>query len=41
MKIGITCYPSVGGSGVIATELGIQMAKRGHEVHFIASSVPF
>lgn len=41
MKIGITCYPSVGGSGIIATELGIQMAKRGHEVHFISSSVPF
>src|SRR5699024_4361969 len=41
MKIGITCYPSVGGSGVIATELGIQMARRGHEVHFISSSVPF
>lgn len=41
MKIGITCYPSVGGSGVIATELGIQMAERGHEVHFISSSVPF
>ncbi|CEA00215.1 GDP-mannose-dependent alpha-(1-6)-phosphatidylinositol monomannoside mannosyltransferase [Jeotgalicoccus saudimassiliensis] len=41
MKIGITCYPSVGGSGVIATELGLQMARRGHEVHFISSSVPF
>lgn len=41
MKIGITCYPSVGGSGIIATELGIQMAKRGHEVHFITSNVPF
>lgn len=41
MKIGITCYPSVGGSGIIATELGIQMARRGHEVHFITSNVPF
>lgn len=41
MKLGIVCYPSVGGSGIIATELGIQMANRGHEVHFIASSVPF
>ncbi|TVT29551.1 N-acetyl-alpha-D-glucosaminyl L-malate synthase BshA [Salinicoccus cyprini] len=41
MKIGITCYPSVGGSGIIATELGIQMAKKGHEVHFITSNVPF
>ena len=34
MKIGIT-YPSMGGSGIIATELGIKMAERGHEVHFI------
>ncbi|WP_411841821.1 N-acetyl-alpha-D-glucosaminyl L-malate synthase BshA [Salinicoccus sp. HZC-1] len=41
MKIGITCYPSVGGSGIIATELGIQLAERGHEVHFITSNVPF
>ncbi|WP_102345798.1 N-acetyl-alpha-D-glucosaminyl L-malate synthase BshA [Bacillus sp. Marseille-P3661] len=41
MKIGITCYPTVGGSGVIATELGKLLAERGHEVHFIASSVPF
>lgn len=41
MKIGITCYPGVGGSGIIATELGIQMAKKGHEVHFITSKVPF
>lgn len=41
MKIGITCYPGVGGSGIIATELGIQMAQRGHEVHFITSKVPF
>ena len=41
MKIGITCYPSMGGSGVIATELGIKMAERGHEVHFITSNIPF
>src|SRR5699024_5877115 len=41
MKIGITCYPGVGGSGIIATELGIQMAKRGHQVHFITSKMPF
>lgn len=41
MRIGITCYPGVGGSGIIATELGIQMAKRGHQVHFITSKVPF
>lgn len=41
MKIGITCYPSVGGSGIVATELGIQLAKRGHEIHFITSETPF
>lgn len=41
MKLGITCYPSVGGSGIIATELGILMAERGHEVHFITSNMPF
>lgn len=41
MKIGITCYPSVGGSGIIATELGIQLAEIGHEIHFITSNVPF
>ena len=40
-KIGITCYPSVGGSGVIATELGMLLADRGYEVHFITSSLPF
>jgi N-acetyl-alpha-D-glucosaminyl L-malate synthase BshA len=41
LKIGITCYPSVGGSGVIATELGKLLAEKGHKVHFITSSVPF
>lgn len=41
LKIGITCYPTVGGSGVIATELGKMLADRGHEIHFITSSVPF
>ena len=41
LKIGITCYPTVGGSGIIATELGKKLAERGHEVHFITSSVPF
>lgn len=41
MKIGVTCYPSVGGSGIIATELALQMAELGHEIHFISSSVPF
>ncbi|GAB4073596.1 N-acetyl-alpha-D-glucosaminyl L-malate synthase BshA [Barrientosiimonas marina] len=40
-KIGITCYPTVGGSGIIATELGMMMAKDGHEIHFITSSLPF
>lgn len=41
MKIGITCYPSVGGSGIVATELGLQLAKRGHEIHFITSETPY
>ncbi|RNB81663.1 N-acetyl-alpha-D-glucosaminyl L-malate synthase BshA [Brevibacillus fluminis] len=41
MKIGITCYPSLGGSGVVATELGKLLAERGHQVHFISSSMPF
>lgn len=41
MKIGITCYPSMGGSGIIATELGIKLAERGHDVHFITSNIPF
>ena len=41
MKIGITCYPTYGGSGVVATELGIELAERGHQVHFITSSQPF
>ena len=41
MKIGITCYPTYGGSGVVATELGIELAKRGHCVHFISYEVPF
>lgn len=41
MKIGITCYPTYGGSGVIATELGKALALRGHEVHFISYALPF
>lgn len=41
MNIGICCYPSYGGSGVVATELGIQLAQRGHTVHFIANQKPF
>jgi L-malate glycosyltransferase len=40
MKIGITCYPTYGGSGVVGTELGIELATRGHEVHFIAYQQP-
>lgn len=40
MKIGITCYPTYGGSGVVATELGLELASRGHEVHFISYSQP-
>ena len=40
MKVGVVCYPTYGGSGVVATELGIQMAKKGHEVHFITYSQP-
>ncbi len=40
MKIGITCYPTFGGSGVVATELGIALAKRGDEVHFISYALP-
>ena len=40
MKIGITCYPTYGGSGVVATELGMELAARGHEVHFISYAPP-
>jgi N-acetyl-alpha-D-glucosaminyl L-malate synthase BshA len=40
MKIGITCYPTYGGSGVVATEMGKELAHRGHEIHFISSSMP-
>ncbi|MBP93924.1 MAG: N-acetyl-alpha-D-glucosaminyl L-malate synthase BshA [Flavobacteriaceae bacterium] len=40
MKIGIVCYPTFGGSGVVATELGIELSKRGHEVHFITYKQP-
>ncbi|HYE26462.1 MAG TPA: N-acetyl-alpha-D-glucosaminyl L-malate synthase BshA [Clostridia bacterium] len=40
MRIGITCYPTYGGSGVVATELGIELAQRGHDVHFISYSQP-
>src|SRR5271157_3794868 len=40
MRIGITCYPTYGGSGIVATELGLELANRGHEVHFISYSNP-
>lgn len=41
LKIGITCYPSVGGSGILASALGEELARRGHEVHFISYEPPF
>src|SRR5256885_12838855 len=41
MRIGITCYPTYGGSGAVATELGLELARRGHEVHFISYASPF
>jgi len=40
MRIGITCYPTYGGSGIVATELGIELAERGHEVHFVTYANP-
>jgi len=40
MKIGITCYPTYGGSGVVATELGLELAQRGHDIHFISYAQP-
>src|SRR5216683_2378711 len=40
MRIGITCYPTYGGSGVVATELGMELAARGHDVHFISYAAP-
>src|SRR6266508_5561806 len=41
MRIGITCYPTYGGSGAVATELGLELARRGYEVHFISYASPF
>jgi len=41
MRVGIVCYPSVGGSGIVATELAVQLARRGHEIHVISSEIPF
>ncbi len=40
LRIGVTCYPSWGGSGIVATELGLSMAELGHQVHFITQSMP-
>jgi len=40
LKIGITCYPTYGGSGVVATELGKELANRGHEIHFVSYALP-
>jgi N-acetyl-alpha-D-glucosaminyl L-malate synthase BshA len=40
LKIGITCYPTYGGSGIVATELGMELAARGHEIHFISYAHP-
>src|SRR5690606_40280817 len=40
MKIAIVCYPTFGGSGVVATELGLELAKKGHEIHFITYNQP-
>lgn len=41
MKIGITCYPTYGGSGAVATELGLALAERGHDIHFVTYAQPF
>ncbi len=41
VKIGITCYPTYGGSGAVATELGLELAQRGHEIHFVSYDQPF
>jgi L-malate glycosyltransferase len=41
VKIGITCYPTFGGSGAVATELGLLLAERGHEIHFVSYDQPF
>ncbi len=41
MKIGITCYPTVGGSGILATRLGVELAKTGHDIHFITYERPY
>ena len=41
MRIGITCYPTYGGSGAVATELGLALGRRGHKVHIISYASPF
>src|SRR5437667_12098552 len=41
MRIGITCYPTYGGSGAVATERGLELARRGHDVHFVSYASPF
>ncbi|MGC9054851.1 MAG: N-acetyl-alpha-D-glucosaminyl L-malate synthase BshA, partial [Candidatus Hydrogenedens sp.] len=41
LKIGISCHTSTGGSGIVATELGLALSSRGHEVHFVADNIPF
>ena len=41
MKIGISCYPTYGGSGIVATELGKILAEMGHEIHFISYALPY
>lgn len=41
LKIGIVCYPSIGGSGIVATNLGMELARRGHQIHFISYDEPF
>ncbi|MCA9737381.1 MAG: glycosyltransferase, partial [Gemmatimonadetes bacterium] len=41
MKIGISCYPTYGGSGAVATELGLKLAEHGHEVHIVSYALPF
>ena len=40
LRVGITCYPTFGGSGIIATEIGLTLARRGHSVHFICYELP-
>ena len=41
LRIGITCFPTFGGSGIIATEVGLELARRGHAIHFISSAAPW